>query len=47
MVGIGAVKKALAVPKAVWKILRSRNFPSQQENAVSLLENLYTATSKE
>jgi hypothetical protein len=37
-----------AVPKAVWKILKCRNFPSQHgASAGSLLENFYSTTSKE
>jgi hypothetical protein len=36
------------VPKAVWKIFKPRNFPSQHGYIVgSLLENLYSETSKE
>jgi hypothetical protein len=36
------------VPKAVWKIFKRRNFPSQHgDSAGSLLENFYSATSKE
>jgi hypothetical protein len=36
------------VRKAVWKIFEPRNFPSQhRDNAYSLLENFYSATSKE
>ncbi len=36
------------VPKAVWKIFKRRNFPSQhRESAGALLENFCSATSKE
>jgi hypothetical protein len=36
------------VPKAVWKIFKPRNFLSQLgDSAGSLLENFYSATSKE
>jgi hypothetical protein len=36
------------VPKEIWKILKHRNFPSQHgDSAGSLLENFYSATSKE
>jgi hypothetical protein len=41
-------KVGTIVPKAVWKIFKPRNFPSQHwDSAGSLLENFYSATSKE
>ncbi len=36
------------VPKAVWKIFKRINFPGQNEDSAgSLLENFYSAISKE
>jgi hypothetical protein len=40
--------QAHTVPKAVWKILKYRNFSRQHEDSAgSRLENFYSATSKE
>jgi hypothetical protein len=39
---------AHTVPKAVWKILKRSNISGQHEDSAgSLLENFYSATSKE
>jgi hypothetical protein len=41
-------EEVCTVPKAVWKIFKPRNLPSQDgDSAGSLLENFYSATSKE